>query len=177
MNRRHWFGEQTIEQLPALRRYARVLAGEQHADDLVQEALAHAYAAQDHFELDRSLRNWLLTILHNCFVSSWRRSRVEGAAIEHLRLHGTTHISPNQEHAVQVGEVVQAFATLPMEQRSVLHLVVVEGLTYAETARVFSVPVGTVMSRLARARAALRRATEGHAPSLKIVRGRSDGTE
>jgi RNA polymerase sigma-70 factor, ECF subfamily len=171
MSRRHWFGERTIELLPALRRYARTLAGEQQADDLVQEALALAYGRQESFRSDGNLRNWLFTILHNRFVSGWRRERVERAALEDLTIGASAQLEANQEHAVQLDDVTMALAALSTDQRAVLHLVVVEGLSYEDAARVLQVPVGTVMSRLSRARALLRRVLDGEPTVLKLVKG------
>lgn len=159
-----------------MRRYARTLVGDQHADDLVHEALVRAYDAHDRFRPDGDLRNWLLTIVHNCFVNDWRKNRTETNGIEHLSRLSVTSVEPSQEHAVQLGELTRAYAELSVDQRAVLHLVVVEGLAYEAAAAVLGVPAGTVMSRLSRARTLLRKATSGEReqPALRLVRG-SDG--
>ncbi|WP_226998550.1 sigma-70 family RNA polymerase sigma factor [Tardibacter chloracetimidivorans] len=165
-----WFGQRSVQQLPTLRRYARALVGDDRADDLVHEALVKAYDALHRFRPEGDLRSWLLAILHNCFVSDWRKRRTESGGIEHLKLHSVAHVPPSQEHAVQLGELTRAYATLSVDQRAVLHLVVVEGLSYEAAAIILDVPVGTVMSRLSRARAALRQPASDERP-LRLVRG------
>jgi RNA polymerase sigma-70 factor (ECF subfamily) len=166
--------ERSVDHLPTLRRYARTLAGEQQADDLVHEALVRAYAAHHQFRADGNLRNWLLSILHNCFVTKWRRSRSEAAAIEQLGLQAFESARPNQEDAVHLAELLRAVATLSVDHRAVLHLIVVEGLSYEAAADVLGVPAGTVMSRLSRARAMLRKATSAEVHRLRLV-GCGDG--
>lgn len=168
-----WFGNRTVAHLPAMRRYARVLVGDQHADDLVHEALTRAYAAHRDFRADGNLSGWLLAILHNCFVSDWRKNQVETAGIRHLEHHASSHVPPNQEHAIQLAEVIRAIEGLPIEQRSAFHLVVVEGLSYETAAAVLEVPVGTIMSRLSRARTALRHGQEGRPPVLRVVESKN----
>ncbi len=155
-------GFDVLDQLPALRRYALSLtrdAGD--AEDLVHDALLRAYEKQASFRAERSLRQWLLSILHNTFVDRLRSRRAERRRIE--RLTGDIKAdpaalrqAPGQDHALRLAQVRQAFMSLPEEQRAVLHLVTIEGLGYSEAAKALDVPVGTVMSRLARARAALR---------------------
>ncbi|WP_324740673.1 sigma-70 family RNA polymerase sigma factor [Tsuneonella sp. CC-YZS046] len=168
-----WFGNRTVEHVPAMRRYACTLVGDEQADDLVHEALTRAYASHRSFRQDGNLGSWLLAIVHNCFVSGWRKRQVEGAGIEHLRHHAPVHMPPGQEHAVQLGELARAIEQLPLDQRSAFHLVVVEDLSYEMAASILHVPVGTIMSRLSRARAALRRAIEGRPPSLRVVEGKN----
>jgi RNA polymerase sigma-70 factor (ECF subfamily) len=167
-----WFGNRTVEHVPAMRRYARTLVGAEQADDLVHEALTRAYAAHRDFRTGGNLAGWLLSIVHNCFVSGWRKKRTEGAGIEYLRHHAPSYMPPNQEHAVQLGELMRAIEALTVEQRSVFHLVAVEDLSYEMAASILDVPVGTIMSRLSRARAALRQALEGRPPTLRIVEGK-----
>lgn len=163
------FSESTVAHLPAMHRYARALVGEQGADDLVQEAMARAYKSYRSFRPDGNLRNWLFSILHNCFVSEWRRERAEHEGRQALMEGSVAHISPSQEHAFQLREVAIQLASLPIEQREMLHLVVAEGLSYQAAADIVGVPMGTVMSRLGRARAALRKALGGPIPILRIV--------
>lgn len=155
-------GLAVLDQLPALRRYAISLTRDAtDAEDLVHDALLRAYERQSSFRADRSLRQWLLSILHNTFVDRLRSRRAERRRIEKLAGEirsdpDALHRQPEQDHALRLAQVRQAFMSLPEEQRAVLHLVTIEGLGYAEAARALDVPVGTVMSRLARARAALR---------------------
>lgn len=168
-----WFRRRSVEQLPALRRYARSLVGEENADDLVQETLVRAYEGYRSFRPSGNLRHWLFAILHNCFVNGWRRSQVERAGIDNLAMFQPPHSLPNQEHSVELARLNRAFAALSVEQREVLHLVVVEGLSYQVAASVLDVPVGTVMSRLSRARARLRpEEAEKQLDHLKLVRGK-----
>jgi RNA polymerase sigma-70 factor (ECF subfamily) len=171
MNKPERLKERSVDHLPTLRRYACTLVGEQQADDLVHEALVRAYAAHHQFRADGNLRNWLLSILHNCFVSKWRRSRAESAAIEHLGFQSPESARPNQEDAVHLAELLRAIATLSVDHRAVLHLIVVEGLSYEAAADVLGIPAGTVMSRLSRARAKLREVTAGEVHRLKLVGG------
>lgn len=170
MSKRNWFGERTVQQLPALRRYARTLAGEQQAEDLVHEALVRAYSAEERFREDGNLQAWLLRILHNAFVSGWRKDRTESAGIEHLGHHGATHTPPSQEDALHLQDLGRNLAQLSVEHRAVLHLIVAEGLSYEAAAQVLGVPAGTVMSRLSRARAGLRQAMADPPQKLRLVR-------
>ncbi len=159
-----------------MRRYARSLVGEERADDLVQEALLRAYERHGTFRPGGNLQHWLLAIVHNCFVNGWRRSRVEREGADSLALLGAPYSEPNQEHSAELARLVQDFARLQPEQREVLHLVVVEGLSYQVTASILDIPVGTVMSRLSRARTRLRHGEPaGLRPDLRLVGG-SDGT-
>lgn len=168
-----------LAELGALRRYAGSLArGSEDAEDLVHDTLVRAYEKRSTFHSGRNLRVWLLSILHNCFIDRRRRWRTEPA--DGAAEAPEPAAPPPQEHSVRLAEVREAFLALPAEQRAALHLVAIEGLTYAEAAASLGVPVGTVMSRLARARAALRavedgaRPRTGPLPHLRIVGG-SDG--
>ncbi|MDP3746260.1 MAG: sigma-70 family RNA polymerase sigma factor [Phenylobacterium sp.] len=172
-----------LDHLDALRSYARTLTlGGQEADDLVHDALVRAYDKRHTFRADGDLGRWLLSILHNTFVSNLRRERAEAARIEKAWRPGADRVEPAQEHAAEVARVQAAFVDLPAEQRAVLHLVVGEGLSYQDVAQVLNLPLGTVMSRLARARSALRPADlRGEAASsetprrkLRIVGGTDD---
>lgn len=146
-----------LDHLDALRRYARTLTrGRGEAEDLVHDALVRAYARRHTFRPDGDLKRWLLSILHNTFINTLRRDRAEAARIERAWSAEGDRVEPAQEHAAEVARVRQAFAGLPPEQRAVLHLIVGEGLSYQEAAQVLDLPIGTVMSRLSRARAALR---------------------
>lgn len=201
-------GLDVLEQLPAMRRYALSLTRDAtDAEDLVHDALLRAYEKRDGFrgepgtgERDRGERRlgpWLLSILHNIFVDRLRarraeRRRVEKIADEMRADPGAHHLPPQQDHALRLAQVREAFMALPEDQRAVLHLVTIEGLGYNEVAQTLGVPVGTVMSRLARARAALRAfedSAAGNAPAtartlrprpitrLRVVGGTDDPAE
>lgn len=128
------------------------------ADDLVQETLARAVARSGQLRSDGSLAAWLVAILNNCWRDHLRRTR------EHLDLDEAgdlpSPVEGGPEEACGRGQVVdwvrQAVAGLPLGQRQVLTLVDLEECSYAEVAQALDIPVGTVMSRLSRARAAVR---------------------
>lgn len=159
--------------LPALRRYALVLTRDpDRAEDLVQEALARALAGAGSWRPGGNLRTWLLSVMHNAFVSGWRRARAEREGLRALA-HADATGPPGQDAAVEFREVMGALMRLPDGARDVLLLVSVEGLSYREVAEVQGVPVGTVMSRLSRARAQLRQELGDRPvaarPRLKVV--------
>lgn len=168
-----------IGQLGSLRRYARSLARNEHdAEDLVHDALVRAYEKQGSFKPGSNLRAWLFSVLHNTFIDGFRSSAAEARRNAQSASTAETVQQPAQEHSVRLGQIRQAFLTLPEEQRSALHLVAVEGLAYEEAAKILGIPIGTLMSRISRARASLR-AIEGEEPSaktgqLRIVGGRDD---
>jgi len=153
---------QIEEELPRLRRYARYLARDpDQADDLVQECLLRAIARIDSWEPGTNLRAWLFVILRNIFISELRRAGrapTEGAIEDE---HPGLAVSGRQETRMALVELQKALDMLSSEHREVLLLVAVEGLKYEEAAEVLAVPVGTVRSRLSRARSALRDLLEG----------------
>jgi RNA polymerase sigma-70 factor (ECF subfamily) len=163
--------------LGVLRRYALVLTrGADEADDLVQEALVRAMAAAHTWRPGRDVRPWLLSILHNVHVSRRRRQQVEAAWAKDQALEEPPVTRPPQLARVQLSQTMAALMTLPDEQREVLVLVALDGLAYKDVAEILELPLGTVMSRLGRARDALRRAMgEGRAADadpapLRVVR-------
>jgi RNA polymerase sigma factor (sigma-70 family) len=162
--------------LAAMRRYARSLTRDPvDADDVVQDALVRAIEGERTYQPTRSRRRWLMAIVHNVFVSARRREAAEARRNDRFADTLMAHIAPEQEERVRLGEVARAFSALPDHHRAVLHLVAVEGLSYQEAAEVLQVPVGTVMSRLARARAGLREG-KGERPraALRVVGGNDD---
>ncbi len=164
-----------VAALPRLRRYARVLTGDPHrADDLVQDALARAWEKRRLWRAGTDLRAWLFTIMHNVYVNQLALARREAGniSLDAEGEHGAAWQVPvrgNQFERVELMELVQQMGRLPAEQREVLLLAAVEELRYEEIAVVLSVPVGTVMSRLSRAREKLRRMVAEPPPALKIV--------
>lgn len=154
--------------IPALRRYARALVrNSATADDLVQDCLERA-VSRWHQRREGELRPWLFAILHNLAVSQFRQSAARG---QHVGLEAATERdlgqNPVQETKLMYQDVIDRLARLPADQRSVLLLVAVEDLSYAEAAKVLNVPVGTVMSRLSRARERLHQDLEGTAQSAR----------
>jgi RNA polymerase sigma-70 factor (ECF subfamily) len=169
------------EQLPALKRYARSLTrDETEAEDLVHDAVVRAYEGRDSFRPDGDLKSWLFSVLHNSFVSGLRSRKAHSARLDRAAELTEREVRPEQEDRLRLAQIGAAFMTLSVEQREALHLVAVEGMAYGEAAEVLGVPVGTLMSRLGRARSALR-AHEGETNVVpmklvhpKIVRGRDD---
>jgi len=166
-----------IAHIPRLRRYARLLTGDaSRADDLVQDTLERACRKWTLWrpQADGSgLRSWLLTVMHNLYANQVRESVREGQAVEWDESFEPSH--DPVAGAQQRLDLERALAQLNPALREVLLLVCVEDLAYAEAAKVLGVPVGTVMSRLSRAREQLRRLMDGEADSrtsavLKVVR-------
>jgi len=151
--------------IPALRRYAAVLArNHQDQDDLVHDCLVRALDRWHTRREDASLRSWLFAIMHNLFVSHQRKRKLRGEVTSiDAAPDDRYRVSADQERYLEFCDVFQALDRLPEEQRSVLVLIAVEDLSYAEAAQVLDIPIGTVMSRLSRGRERLRAMMEGHA--------------
>lgn len=158
--------------IPALRRYASaLLSGRQDADDLVHDCLVRALEHLHTRREDVEIRVWLFAIMHNLFISQLRKKRVR-RRIEPLG--DNTEVEPSlpasQEDRLHWRDLIRALNSLSEEQRTVVLLVTVENLSYAEVARVLGIPIGTVMSRLARGRERLRQLTDNDArPALRRV--------
>lgn len=155
--------------IPSLRRYALTLTRDvDAADDLVQDCLERALDKRRLWRPQGPVRAWLFAILHNRFVSDRRRDSRRGP---HGPLDGAAEPAAVDDPvaAVALSEVGRALDALSPEQRAALLLVAVEGLTYAEASAALGVPVGTVMSRIARARRSLSRAL-GEGPRLAQVK-------
>ncbi len=156
--------------IPALRRYARALMRDRaSADDLVQDCLERA-VSRWYQRRDGDLRAWLFTILHNLAVNQFHKTASRG---RHLPIDETNEDSfgeaASQEQTLMYQDVLAKLARLPADQREVLLLVAVEDLSYAEAAKVLGIPVGTVMSRLSRARDRLQQEIEGTAAPSNVV--------
>ena len=169
-----------VAAIPRLRRYARVLTGEtSRADDLVQETLARAWEKRRLWAAGTDLRAWLFTIMHNVFLNQRALARREALNVS---LDGDEDggaawqipVRAMQQTRVELLEILREVARLPVDQRSVLVLAAVEEMRYEEIAAVLGIPVGTVMSRLSRAREKLRRSAQvgssDAATGLKIVK-------
>ena len=149
--------------IPGLRRFARALlrGDRERADDLVQHCLERALSRWHLRRAEGDLRGWLYTILYNRFLTDQHRERRRGAHNALTEIEAYLEVDGGQEAALAHRDLMRAFAELPEEQRSVLFLVAVEDLTYADAARVLGVPIGTVMSRLSRSRERLRQHMSG----------------
>ena len=159
--------------VPALRRYALALLRDRdRADDLVHDCLVLAFGKQHTRREDAGMRAWLFTILHNVFVSQRRRQNIRPDSVMLDETHSQSASQrANQEDRLLWRDMLRGLDALPEEQRSVVLLVSVEDLSYAETAAVLGVPVGTVMSRLSRGREKLRQSTGADArPALRRVK-------
>lgn len=150
-----------VAEIPSLRRYARALTGNAVvADDLVQDCLERALGRR-HLWLKRgSMRAWLFTILHNLYANNVRAESRRPRLVP-IDSVPPPSVLPMQDHAVRLRQFAEAMGGLPDEQRAVILLVGLEGMSYAEAARILDVPVGTVMSRLSRGRERLRRLADG----------------
>jgi RNA polymerase sigma-70 factor (ECF subfamily) len=146
-----------IGHLPALRRYALALAGDrQSADDLVQDCIERALRRIDTLADEQKMAGWLRSILFNVFIDGRRAFRRRGATVEAEVLDELVDTATPPDLLQETADVLRAIAVLTPQHRQVLVLVAVEGLSYQEVAEELAVPVGTVMSRLARARDHLR---------------------
>jgi RNA polymerase sigma-70 factor, ECF subfamily len=167
--------EQVQPMIPALRRYARgLLRDAEDADDLVQDVLERVLGRW-HLRQPGSLRSWVFSILHNLAIDRLRqRARRGGTAPLEAVPEDHLAIPATQEGHVEQQDILSLVQRMPEEHRSVLLLIGVEELSYAEAAAVLGIAQGTVMSRLSRARERLRRMVEQGTvadgrPSLRIV--------
>jgi RNA polymerase sigma-70 factor (ECF subfamily) len=158
--------------VPALRRYARALTrNADRADDLVQDCLERAIRKQALWKPTGPLRGWLFSILLNLYRNQLRTSRRQGEHVPVDTMPVEPAIAPAQPGRIALAEMSRAIDSLAAEQREALLLVVLEGMTYAEAADVIGIPIGTLMSRLGRARAALRTLTgSADEPRLRTVK-------
>ena len=156
--------------IPRLRRYARALTrNEDAADDLVQDSLERAWRKAHHWEPGSDLRAWVFTLMHNLFVNNLRRQKPEVELIEHHEVPDLQARGP--EGVLDLRDLESGLAQLPSEQREVLLLVCLEDMTYEQVAEILGIPIGTVMSRLHRARERLRRWMTGEQkPPLRRVK-------
>ncbi|WP_225768438.1 RNA polymerase sigma factor [Inquilinus sp. Marseille-Q2685] len=157
--------------LPRLRRFAWGLAGSRdEGDDLVQAACEKALARSHQFTPGSRLDSWLFRIVQTTWVDRLRQRRTRRTEADDEALAA---VPDGRGHAGEIrlalGTVERAIAALPEEQRSVLLLVSIDGASYREAAEILDIPIGTVMSRLARARLALGRALDGQ------EQGKDDG--
>lgn len=157
--------------VPALRRYARALTRDfDLADDLVQDCLERALSRRGLFRPAGPVRAWLFTILVNLNRNRLRSARRRGAIVR-LDSVAEPAAPAGQPGHIALAELARAIEMLPLEQKEALLLVTLEGLPYQEAADIAGIPLGTLMSRLGRARAALRMLTGTPAePHLRTVK-------
>ncbi len=155
--------------IPRLRRYARALVGDRSAaDDLVQDTLERAWSKLHLYRHGTDLRAWLFTVMHNVHVNRVRATRPTDPLDDEMPELAQR---ATQGDGLMVRDLERGIAALPVAQREVLLLVALEDLSYDETARVLGIPIGTVMSRLARAREKLRALMNGKGGTkLQVVK-------
>ncbi|HXD41813.1 MAG TPA: RNA polymerase sigma factor [Ramlibacter sp.] len=168
-----------VEQLPSLRRYARALTGDPWAaDDLVQDTLERACSKWQLWAVGTDLRAWLFTLMHNLYLNQRRTAKVSLNTVSIDDVEAELHTpAAGGDGPLDLGRCLQR---LPADQRAVLLLVAVEDMSYEDAAKVLAIPLGTVMSRLSRARSRLRELMDGgqtgarpaaaQAPNLRLMK-------
>jgi len=160
------FGQKVQAAIPALRRYARALTHDaDSADDLVQDTLVRALRSEHLFQ-GEEVRSWLYTIMTN--LNRNRRRALARRPV--LMPIGDEDIAGAPEAPAGARDIARALDSLGEEQRATLLLVTLEGMSYRETAEIQGVAIGTVMSRLARARAQVRAFLDGERTQLRRVK-------
>jgi len=145
---------QLIACIPRLRRYARALVGDAaSADDLVQDTVERGWAKLHSWQGGSDMRAWLFSIMHNVYIDQVRRPSL---LTESLGEEAPIHTTDNISSRLELRDMERVLRQLPNEQREVLLLVALEGMSYDEVSQALNVPKGTVMSRLSRAREKLR---------------------
>lgn len=160
-----------LAELPRLRRYARALVGERAAaDDLVQDTLERAWSRAAQWRPGSELRAWLFGIMHNLRIDQLRQAGLPTQSLDDQEID--LPVRPTQSDGLELAVLDAALAQLPEEQRQVLLLVALEEMSYEQIATTVGIPLGTVMSRLARGRERLRRLLDGtpSAARLRVVK-------
>lgn len=163
--------QRIIACIPRLRRYARALIGERAAaDDLVQDTIERGWSRISSWRPSTDMRAWLFSIMHNLHIDQLRRPSITTVELDDETPMPSIHAP--QADRMQLRDMESALKTLPAEQREILLLVALEEMTYEEVSTTLGIPVGTVMSRLSRARERLRAQMEGQtfATPLKVVK-------
>lgn len=160
------FRSQLAAELPHLRRFSRALVGDAAvADDLVQDCLERALIKSHLYDPARPLRAWLYAVLRNLYISGLRRDRRSAVvkSVDDLT-DGEGSTPADQEERLSAVLIAEALDRLPQQHREVIVLVALEEMSYRDAAEITGVPIGTVMSRLSRARGSLQQILEdrGH---------------
>ena len=152
------FHHRLEREVPRLRRYARALTRNAvRADDLVQETLVRALHKEHLWQPGTDLRAWLFTIMHNQNVNEIRRAIRDDATVDLENCSAILTATTDPTASRQLCELDHALAQLPEEQRQVILLVGLEGMSYEQAAAILDVPIGTIRSRLSRGRESLRK--------------------
>ncbi|UCG86783.1 MAG: sigma-70 family RNA polymerase sigma factor [Gemmatimonadota bacterium] len=178
--RRRSFESEALPHLDSVYRVAlRLAGGEAQADDLTQETMLRAYRSWHQYKSGTNVRAWLLTILRHTFINEYRKSKRAGPTVDigniegYSVFHDVQDVDPEGTFFKQIvdEEVLRAIDSLPEEFRETLVLSDVEQLSYAEIAEVTGAPVGTVKSRLFRARQALQKVLYDYAVEMGYIKG------
>lgn len=180
--KRRTFEQEALPHLDTVYRVALRLAGDPHrAEDLAQETMLKAYRAWHQYKPGTNARAWLLTILRHTFINEFRRERGKAHTVDVSEVESFTvfkdvqEVDPEGRFFDQIvdEEVLRAIDRLPEDFREALILSDIEGLAYAEISDVTGAPIGTVKSRLYRARQALQRELRDYAVEMGYIRGES----
>ncbi len=159
--------QQLLTWVPRLRRYARALAGNRDdADDLVQDTLERAWAKAGLWRGVADMRAWLFSIMHNLHVDGLRRPKLATVSMDDDTPE--VAVAPTQSERLAVLDLQAALDLLPTEQKEIVLLVALEDMAYADVAAALGIPIGTVMSRLARGRERLRALMEGRDEPVRL---------
>jgi RNA polymerase sigma-70 factor (ECF subfamily) len=146
------------QQIPRLRRYARALTrNRERADDLVQDTIARALIKEQFWQTGTNLRAWLFTIMHNQNVNNIRRDARDAGIVGMDQISTAPSAATDPTASRQIFELERALGELALDQRQVILLVGLEGMSYEDTAQILNIPIGTVRSRLSRGREGLRK--------------------
>jgi RNA polymerase sigma-70 factor (ECF subfamily) len=169
------FADALVAQLPGLRRYAMALVGNAaRADDLVQDCIERALGQAAQLREPERLAGWLRRILHNLYIDDIRRGRSRGREHDITELADHLELSTPAPDNSAMREFIRAVNRLSVEHRQILLLVSVEELSYREIADELEIPLGTVMSRLARARERLRGVLQGESAVIASLPDRKE---
>jgi RNA polymerase sigma-70 factor (ECF subfamily) len=160
-----------IEEIPSLRRYAWALSGDANqADDLVQDCLARAISRRKLWISHKGMRPWLFTIMHNIYINAARRA-LNAPVVGSIEDYAKSSVSLSDADIIcAISDFEQSLNQLTFEHREALLLVGLEQLSYKEASKVVGVPVGTIMSRLSRAREQLRKSLYGEPQATGVRR-------
>ncbi len=177
------FEIEAIPHLDAVFRFATMLSGDPvHAEDLVQETMLRAFRSWHRFRSGTNARAWLFTILRNVFISDYRRNKRKDQTVDLSEVEEITFVEPMEGkdpearmvHRLIDEEVLECIAKLPDVYRATLLLSDVEDLSYEEVAEVLDLPLGTVKSRLFRARQILQRQLHDYAVEMGYIQPREE---
>ena len=163
--------DELVTLLPRLRRFSLTVAGNvQDAEDLLHSALERALRHESTWQRGTRLDSWMYRIIRNLWIDERRAKRNLNVSLEVAGDDVLEDRHESAEHLLDLAQARRALLSLPEEQRSVLCLVVLEGMTYQEAAAALDVPIGTVMSRLSRARAAMVNRLSNDSPRISSIK-------